>query len=189
MKHKLLTKALFFEYLTIAWNVLEGIVCIAIGLLSGSVALLAYGLESGIEVFASSMVVWDLKGKEKKREKIALKCIGFAYFIVSLYISIDALTSLFSQEHPTASLLGIIFIILTIIMMLTLGLIKKDIGTKMGSETVSADAKFTLIDGGLAFAVLLGLLLDGLFGWWWSDHVIALFLAAVALKEGIAEFF
>ena len=67
--NKLLKKALFYEYLTIFWNVLEGIVCIIIGFLSGSVALLAYGLESGIEVFASCMVVWDLQGKEKKREK------------------------------------------------------------------------------------------------------------------------
>lgn len=189
MKHRLLTKALFFEYLTIAWNVLEGIVCIAIGFLSGSVALLAYGLESGIEVFASSVVVWDLKGKEKKREKIALKFIGIAYFIVSLYISVEALVSLLSQKHPDTSLPGIIFVILTIGVMVSLGIVKKNIGNKMRSETVLADAKFTLIDGGLAGAVLLGLLLNAIFGWWWADQVMAFFLAVVALKEGIAEFF
>src|SRR5258708_63341 len=185
MYQKFLKKALFYEYLTIAWNILEGIVCITIGFLSGSIALLAYGLESGIEVFASSMVVWDLQGREKKREKIALKSIGFAYFVVSLYISVDALTSLFSQKHPSVSLPGIVFIILTIGIMVTLGLIKKNIGTKMGSGTVIADAKFTLIDGGLAGSVLLGLLLNALFGWWWADQVMALFLALVALKERI----
>jgi len=188
MRQKLLTKALFYEYLTIAWNILEGIVCIAIGFLSGSVALLAYGLESGIEVFASGVVVWDLQGKEKKREKIALKCIGFAYFLVSIYISVDALTSLFMHKHPVASLPGIIFVILTIAVMFTLGIIKKNIGRKIGSQTVIADAKFTLIDGGLAGAVLVGLLLNAVFGWWWADQIMALFLAIVALSEGIKEF-
>jgi divalent metal cation (Fe/Co/Zn/Cd) transporter len=188
MQRKFLKKALFYEYLTIAWNILEGIVCIAIGVLSGSVALLAYGLESGVEVFTSSMVIWDLQGKSKKREKIALKFIGFAYFIVSVYISVDAIVSLLSQKHPDKSLPGIIFVILTIGVMISLGLIKKDIGGKMGSETVLADAKFTLIDGALAATVLVGLVLNVLFGWWWADQIMALFLAFVALKEGINEF-
>jgi divalent metal cation (Fe/Co/Zn/Cd) transporter len=188
MQPKLLKKALFYEYLTIAWNILEGIVCITIGLLSGSIALFAYGLESGVEVFASAVVVWDLKGGKKAREKIALKLIGFAYFIVSIYIFIDAFVSLFSHKHPDKSLPGIVFIILTIAMMVSLGLIKKNIGTKMGSETVLANAKFTLIDGALASTVLLGLVLNAVFGWWWADQIMAIFLAIVAFREGINEF-
>jgi len=189
MQQKLLKKALFYEYLTIAWNVFEGIVCIAIGLLSGSIALLAYGLESGVEVFASAVVVWDLKGGKKTREKIALRLIGFAYFTVSLYIFIDALTSLFTHKHPDKSLPGIVFIIITIGVMLCLGLIKKNIGVKMRSGTVLADAKFTLIDGALAGTVLIGLVLNALFGWWWADQLMALLLAAVAFREGIKEIF
>ncbi len=188
MQQKLLKKALFYEYLTIAWNLLEGIVCITIGVLIGSSALLAYGLESGVEIFASSVVVWDLKGGTKKREKVALQLIGIAYFIVSIYIFIQAIAGLSSHKHPDSSFLGIIFIVLTILMMASLGLIKKHIGNKMGSETVLADAKFTLIDGGLAAAVLLGLFLNAVFGWWWADHLMAIVLAIVALKEGLAEF-
>src|SRR5476649_2120349 len=92
---KLHKKALFYEYITIAWNIFEGIVCVTIGIFSGSVVLVAYGLESGVEVFASAMVVWDLKGGKKEREKIALKLIGLAYFVVSLYIFIDAAGSLY----------------------------------------------------------------------------------------------
>ena len=189
MQQKLLKKALFYEYLTIAWNVFEGIVCITIGLLSGSIALLAYGLESGVEVFASAIVVWDLKGGKKAREKIALRLIGFAYFIVSLYIFINALTSLITQKHPDKSLPGFVFIIITIGVMLSLGFIKKNLGTKMKSETVLADAKFTLIDGGLAGTVLLGLILNALYGWWWADQLMAILLAGVAFREGIKEFF
>ncbi|HWY78861.1 MAG TPA: cation transporter [Candidatus Sulfotelmatobacter sp.] len=181
MLHK---KALFYEYLTIAWNVLEGLICVTIGLLSGSIALFAYGLESGIEVFSSSVVVWDLNGKGKGRTQVALKLISFAYLIVSLYIFIDASLSLIAHHHPQKSLLGIIFIILTVIIMVALGLIKKRIGTKMRSRTVLADAKFTLIDGALAGAVLVGLVLNALFGWWWVDEVMALILAGVAFREG-----
>lgn len=189
MKETLHKKALFYEYITIAWNVFEGIVCVTIGFLSGSVVLIAYGLESGVEVFASSMVVWDLKGGSKKREKLALKLIGGAYFVVSLYIFIDAATSLLGHKHPDKSLSGIVFIIITILMMVWLGFTKKRIGTQMKSGTVLADAKFTLIDGALAGTVLIGLVLNVLFGWWWADQAMALFLSGVAFREGLKEFF
>ncbi len=171
LEKKLNKKALLFEYITIAWNVFEGIVCVSIGLLSGSVVLVAYGLESGVEVFASSIVVWDLKGADKKREKLALKLIGGAYFIVSAYIFIDAATSLLKGEHPEKTFLGIIFIILTVGMMLYLGLVKRKIGKELKSDTVLADAKFTFIDGALAGTVLVGLVLNALFGLWWADQV------------------
>jgi len=189
MHDKLLKKALFYEYLTIAWNILEGIVCIAIGLLSGSIVLVAYGLESGVEVFASAVVVWDLKDPGNKREKKALTYIGFAYLIVSLYIFVDASASLFGKHHPDKTISGIIFIILTVVVMVVLGLIKRQIGKQMKSETVLADAKFTLIDGALAGTVLVGLAVNALFGWWWADQLMALFLAVVACKEGIHEVF
>lgn len=186
---KLYKKALLFEYITIAWNIFEGIVCVTIGLISGSIVLVAYGLESGVEVFASSMVVWDLKGRSKKREKLALKLIGGAYFIVSLYIFIDAIGSLLAGKHPDKTLSGIVFIIITVIMMLYLGFTKKHIGTRMDSDTVLADAKFTLIDGALAGTVLVGLVLNAFFGWWWADQAMALFLSGVAFREGLKEFF
>ena len=186
---KLHKKALLYEYITIAWNIFEGIVCVTIGILSGSVVLMAYGLESGVEVFASSLVVWDLKGGKKEREKIALKLIGLAYFVVSLYILIDAIESLLKRTHPEASIPGIIFIVITVIMMMILGFGKKKIGKQMKSDTVLADAKFTLIDGGLAGAVLVGLVLNAFFGWWWADQVMAMFLAGVAFKEGLKEIF
>jgi len=189
MQQTLHKKALLFEYITIAWNIFEGIVCVLIGIFSGSVVLIAYGLESGVEVFASSMVVWDLKGRSKKREKLALKLIGSAYFIVSLYIFIDAGQSLLAGKHPDKSLAGIIFIIITFIIMMILGFTKKNIGTQMKSETVLADAKFTLIDGTLAGTVLTGLALNAVFGWWWADQAMALFLSGVAFREGLKEIF
>jgi divalent metal cation (Fe/Co/Zn/Cd) transporter len=187
-EHSLHKRALLLEYLTIIWNVLEGAVSMGIGILAGSVSLFAYGLESSIEVFASGVTVWHLKGGKKGREKLALKLIGGAYLIASLYIFLDALQSLIKGHHPHATLIGIVFLILTVFVMLILGLLKKHVGNKLKNAVVLADAKFTLIDGALSSAVLVGLVVNALFGWWWTDQALALFLSGVAFKEGIQEF-
>ena len=184
---KLRKKALLFEYLTIVWNLFEGISCITLGAISGSISLSAYGLESSVEVFASSVVVWDLKGAKKSREALALKMIGTAYLVVSLYIFIDAVKTIVEGLHPEKTVIGIVFMIATVLVMGILGFVKKDIGKKMQSTTVLADAKFTLIDGALALTVLVGLLFNALLGWWWMDQALALFLSGVAFREGIRE--
>jgi divalent metal cation (Fe/Co/Zn/Cd) transporter len=185
--HKLYKKALFLEYLTITWNVLEGVISMALGLLAGSVSLFAYGLESSVEVFASSVTVWELKGTGKGREKKALKMIGWAYLVVSAYVFFDAIQSLFAMHHPSSTPLGIIFLIVTVLVMLVLGVLKQNVGKKMNQPVVLADAKFTLIDGALSATVLIGLLLNTLFGWWWTDQALALFLAGAAFREGLKE--
>lgn len=181
-------KALLLEYITIAWNVFEGIVCMTLGLLAGSVSLFAYGLESGVEVFASAVTVWGLTNKEtQKVEKKALRLIGLAYLVVSAYIFLDALDSLVRGYHEQKSPLGILFLIITVIVMLVLGFLKYRVGTKIKSLVVLADAKFTLIDAALSTSVLIGLVLTFLFGWWWTDEALALFLSGAAFREGIKE--
>ena len=182
-----LKKALLYEYLTIAWNIFEGIVSVILGILSGSIALIAYGLESGVEVFSSSVVVWDLKGGDKTREKKALKLIGIAYLGVSAYVFISTTQSLLAGHQPQASMLGIIFMFVTALVMLALGLLKRNIGIKMKSLSVLADSKFTLVDAALSTSVLLGLLFNALFGWWWMDQALAFLIAGAAFREGISE--
>ena len=186
-KNTVLTKALQLEYITIAWNICEGFLSVCIGLITGSVALIAYGLESSIEVFASSVTVWELKGSNKKREKQALRLIGYAYLLVSVYIFFDAFKSLLDNHHPERSYLGILLMIVTASIMLWLGIAKKRVGKKLNSQTVLADSKFTLIDAVLSITVLIGLALNTLFGWWWADQVMAIFLAIVAFQEGVKE--
>lgn len=182
-------KALLLEYLTIGWNVFEGLSSVLVGILVGSVSLFAYGLESSIEVFASSVVVWELRGTDPKRERLALKMIGFAYLVVSAYIFFDASQSLLAGHHPERSFLGIILMVITAIAMGGLGLFKRDVGNKLGSQTVLADAKFTLIDASLAGTVLVGLIFNTAFGWWWMDQAMALFLSGVAFRKGVKEIF
>ncbi len=186
---KLHKKALRLEYITIAWNILEGLVAMVLGFISGSVSLFAYGLESSVEVFSSSVTVWELKGTGKGRETKALRMIGVAYLIVSVYIFIDASRSLLHNNHAEASPIGIIFLALTVLVMITLGILKNNVGHKIGNNVVIADAKFTLIDGALSGAVLLGLVLNLLFGWWWIDPALALFLSGAAFQEGLKEVF
>ena len=187
LPNPLFKKALFLEYLTIIWNIFEGISSVVVGVMSGSVSLFAYGLESSIEVFASSVVVWELKGSGKGREKRALKMIGYAYLVVSAYIFFDASRSLFEGHHSDRSFLGVILMAISALIMLSLGVGKRVVGKKLKSLTVLADAKFTLIDAMLSTTVLVGLLLNALFGWWWTDQALALFLAGAAFREGIKE--
>lgn len=183
----LLKKALRLEYLTIIWNVFEGVVCMILGLMSGSIALFAYGLESSVEVFASSVVIWELQGTGNGREKKALKMIGSAYLIVSAYVCYDAITSIIAGNHPESSPWGIFFLIATAIIMLLLGLAKRNVGLQMESASILADAKFTLIDAALSTTVLIGLVANTMFGWWWMDQALALFLAGAAFREGLKE--
>jgi|SRR5581483_185286 len=187
MSKNYLNLALKLEYFTILWNILEGILAVSVGIFSGSVSLVAYGLESNIEVFASSVVVWDLKGI--KRTDKALRAIGFAYLLASFYIFFDATKNLISKNHANPTLFGIILMFIAAIGMITLGLSKRSVGKKMQSSSVLADAKFTLIDACLSTSVLVGLLCNALFSFWWMDQAIALLLAGVAFREGLREIF
>lgn len=120
-----LDKALKLEYITIAWNIFEGVAAIFMGISTGSIALFAYGLESSIEVFASSVVVWELKGFKNAREKTALKLIGLAYILVSAYILFEALHGLLSHQHAQRTFTGIILMIFIAFGMGTLGVLKR----------------------------------------------------------------
>jgi len=185
----LFKKALFLEYFTIGWNIFEGAVSILIGILTGSVSLFAYGLESSIEVFASGVTVWSLKGTGRGREKKALKMIGVAYLIVSAYIFVDAAQSLLANHHADRSLFAVGLVVVLALAMVILGIKKRNVGLQLKNEVVLADAKFTLIDAALSTTVLVGLIFNVLFGWWWMDQSTALFLSGVAFREGLKEIF
>ncbi len=184
---ELFAKALLLEYITIFWNSVEGILTIATGVFSHSIALYSYGLESSIEVFVSLVVVWQLSGGNMKREKRALKLIGAAYLLVSLYIFIQATQGLLAHTHANRSLFGILLLIIATIGMIVLGLFKKRVGKLLQNNAVTADGKFSLIDAGLSSTVLIGLLLNVFFGFWWADQAMALLLSGVAFREGLRE--
>jgi divalent metal cation (Fe/Co/Zn/Cd) transporter len=180
-----LRRAFQLEYITIAWNTLEGLVAIIAGVTAGSVALVAFGLDSSVEVFASIVVVLELRGADRSGERRALRLIGVGYLVVGVYVAWDTVTSIASGHRPDASPVGIVFLAVTVLVMLLLAAGKLRVGRAMDSPTVLADGRFSLIDGALAGSVLVGLILTAVLGWWWADAVLAGLIALLALREGV----
>jgi len=177
-------RALALEFVTIAWNLLEGVLAIVAGLLAGSVALVAFGLDSSVEVFASAVVVWELRGVDRRRERRAVRAIGAAYLVVAVYILLDSGNALRIANRPEASPIGMLLLAATVLVMAVLGITKLRVGRELHSATVTADGRFSLVDGSLAGAVLVGLALTALFGWWWADALLAIGISLLAFREG-----
>ena len=173
------------EYATIVWNVLEGVFAVTAGLLAGSVSLVAFGLDSSVEVFASAVVVWELRGADRRGERRALRAIGAAYILVAVYVLIQAVNALRLAEPPESSPVGMVFLGATVFVMLGLGLAKLRVGRRLDSPTVIADGRFSLVDCALAAAVFAGLGLVALFGWWWADAALAIVISILAFYEGV----
>jgi divalent metal cation (Fe/Co/Zn/Cd) transporter len=177
-------RALALEFVTIAWNLLEGVLAIVAGLLAGSVALVAFGLDSSVEVFASAVVVWELRGVDRRRERRAVRAIGAAYLVVAVYILLDSGNALRIANRPEASPIGMLLLAATVLVMAVLGIAKLRVGRELRSATVTADGRFSLVDGSLAGTVLVGLALTALLGWWWADALLAIGISLLALREG-----
>ena len=186
-KEALRKRARLLEYITIIWNICEGGGALFAGVLAGSISLIAFGLSSGLEVFAGAVVLWEINHKDRSKEKKALMLIGTGYFLLAGYIVWFGIKELINQHHSRPSLFGIFLLLATVVVMFTLAFLKKSTGKKMSSETVLAEANYSYIDGSLAAAVVTGLALNVLFGWWWSDELLALFIACFAVKEGISN--
>ena len=178
-------RAFRLEYLTVAWNTLEGVAAISAGVAAGSVSLIAFGLDLSVEVFASLVVIWELRGIDRGRERRALRLIGAGYLAVAVYVAWDAARALMNGNHPAVSPLGMLLLAATVVVMAALGVAKLRVGRLLQSPTVRADGRFSLVDGSLALAVLIGLTVNAGFGWWWADGVLALLIALLAAREGI----
>lgn len=181
----LLKRGLLLEYVTLGWNVVGVILVILAAYIAHSVALAGFGLDSLIEIFASVVVVWQLRGINLKREHQALRLIGFAFLALVLYILAQLVVTLLTRTHPATSLGGIVWIAATFIAMLLLALGKRLTGQKLHNEVLLTEGRVTLVDAYLAGAVLLGLLLNALVGWWWADPLAALVIVYYGIREAI----
>ncbi len=171
---------------TIAYNVVEAIVAISSGVASSSVALLGFGLDSVVEVLSAAAVAWQFTRKDPERwEKPALRVIALSFFLLAAYVGISAVLSLLGAVEPRHSTVGLILTALSVVIMPLLSLAEYRTGRELGSATAMADSRQTLICSLLSAAVLLGLALNSLFGWWWADSVAALVIVGFAVREGI----
>lgn len=181
----LLRRALALEYVTIGWNLIEAVVAVSAGLAAGSIALVGFGLDSTVEVFAASVVVWQLRGVSEDRERRALKLIGASFFALATYVSVEAIRDLIADSEAGESTVGIVLAAVSLAVMPALAFAKRRVGRAMNSRTLLADSVETFLCSYLALILLVGLVLNATVGWWWADPLAALGIAFLAVREGI----
>jgi divalent metal cation (Fe/Co/Zn/Cd) transporter len=170
---------------TITYNVVEAVVAITAGTIASSVALIGFGLDSVIEVSSAAAVAWQFAGRDPaRRERVALRVIGWSFFALAAFVTVESLRSLLGEREPEQSVVGIVLVSISVVVMPFLSFAQRAAGRELGSASAVADSRQTLLCTYLSAAVLVGLVLNAALGWWWADPVAALGLAAVAVREG-----
>jgi len=170
---------------TITYNVIEAAVAITAGKIASSTALIGFGLDSVIEVASATAVAWQFSGSEpEKRERAALKVIAVSFFALAAYVTVESVRSLLGAAEAGHSTTGIVLAALSLVIMPLLSHAQRRTGRELGSASAVADSKQTLLCTYLSGVLLVGLVLNSLFGWSWADPIVALVIAAVAVREG-----
>ncbi|WP_033287899.1 cation transporter [Amycolatopsis jejuensis] len=170
---------------TITYNVVEAVVAVAAGTVASSAALVAFGLDSVAEVLSALAVAWQFSGADpERRERAALRVIAVSFFLLAAYITGDALWSLFGGGEAAHSTAGIVLAAVSLVVMPVLSTAQRRAGRELGSASAVADSKQTLLCTYLSAVLLVGMLVNTLFGWYWADPLAALVIAAVAVREG-----
>lgn len=185
-RHLLQRRIRWIVTATIAYNIIEAIVAITAGSIASSGALIAFGLDSTIEVLSAAAVAWQFTRRDPERwEKPTLRVISIAFFALAAYVIATSLFALVGRSEVEHSTLGILITALSVVIMPFLSLAERRTGRELGSASAVADSKQTLICTYLSAAVLAGLLLNTWFGWWWADAIAGLVIAGFAIREGI----
>lgn len=187
-KRALLRTGFTLEWITLAWNVVGVIVLAVLAVSSASVALAGFGLDSLIEIGASTVVIWELSGTGEHRQRVALRLIGAAFVALAGYLVIQTAIALFTGHRPDGSVGGIIWTGITAITMFVLAALKARTGRALGNPVLQKEGRVTMIDGLLACAVLLGVLLNTVFGWWWADSAATVVIVYYAIREAVDIF-
>jgi divalent metal cation (Fe/Co/Zn/Cd) transporter len=171
---------------TITYNVIEAVVAIAAGTVASSTALVGFGLDSIVEVLSAAAVAWQFAGRDPEaRERTALKVIAVSFFGLALYVTNDAGLTFAGLRRAEHSTVGIVLAAVSLAVMPFLSLLERRTGKELGSASAVADSKQTLVCSYLSAAVLVGLLLNTLFGWSWADPVAGLVVVVFAVREGL----
>lgn len=170
---------------TITYNVVEAVIALAAGTVASSTALIGFGLDSVIEVASAAAVAWQFSGSDpEKRERTALKVIAVSFFALAAYVTVESVLSLMQGDRASHSTVGIVLAAVSLLVMPGLSYAQRRVGRELGSASAVADSKQTLLCTYLSAVLLVGLVVNSLFGWWWADPLAALVIAVVAVKEG-----
>jgi divalent metal cation (Fe/Co/Zn/Cd) transporter len=173
------------EFVTLGWNVAGVAVLAVLAVTSSSVALAGFGLDSLIEIGASVVVVWELAGTGERRQRRALLLIGAAFAALAVYLSIQSTVALVAGHHARPAFGGVVWTAVTAVVMFGLSAAKSRTGRALGNPVLVAEGRVTFVDGLLATAVLVGVGLDLLLGWWWADPVVGYVIVYYAIRESI----
>lgn len=180
-------RALQLEYATIGWNVGEAVLTIGLGIAAGSLALIGFGADSIIELFASVVVVWHLMPGHTEdhpaRTALALRLVAVAFGSLAIVLVAASTRDLISGRQPDESPWGIAYLALTAVVMFGLARFKRRIADRLDSAPMRSEASMTFLDGILAAGTTVGLALNALFGWWWADPAAALLVGLAAANE------
>jgi len=184
---RLRRRGFWLEYATMTWMVAEAAVAITAGVVAASIALVGFGLDSVIELFSASIVIWQLRGEiaGQDRETRAVRLIGLTFFALAAYLTAQSIRDLATAARPEHSIPGLAVTAAALVVMPTLALAKRRTGRALGNRTLIADSAETAFCATTSAAALLGVGLNAWLGWWWADPAAALIIAALAVKEGI----
>ena len=186
---RLARKAKLLSWASLGYMALEGAVAVVAGVVAGSIALIGFGIDSAIEGFASVVIVWRFTGSRilsADAERRAQRLVAIQFFILAPYVAVEATRSLIDGDRPETSIVGIALAASSVVVMPLLGRAKQRIGSRIGSSATTSEGTQNLLCAYLAGALLVGLLGNALFGAWWLDPLVALFIAYVAVQEGRA---
>ena len=184
---QLLVRGRKLEAATLGWNVVGVVVLAFAAIAARSVALAGFGLDSLIEIGASTVVLWELADVNTERQHRALRLIGFAFVALAVYLGIQSTVVLVVGFHPHHSPLGIVWTAMTAVVMFGLAFGKAKTGAALNNPVLQAEGRITMIDGILATAVLVGLVLNAAAGWWWADPLAGYVLLYYAVREARAS--
>ncbi|HEX6849825.1 MAG TPA: cation transporter [Candidatus Polarisedimenticolaceae bacterium] len=175
------------EYLTLGWNVVEGIVSVVAGALAGSASLVGFGVDSFIESLSGGVLLWRLQDGEEgeARERLALRLVGISFLLLAAYVAWESVEKLVTREGPGSSPLGIAIAALSLVVMPILARAKRRVASGLGSRALHADSRQTDLCAYLSAILLVGLALNAAFGWWWADPVAGVAMTPIIVKEGI----
>lgn len=181
---RLVRRGMALAWLIVVWDVIEGVVAISAGIAANSIALIGFGIDSAIEVFAAGVVIWQLRGGSRARQRPALKLIAATFYLLAAYVAFESISDLIAQNKAGESLIGIILNIVALAVMVPTAIAQRHTGRALGNPVLTAQSTETWMSNALSISVLAGLGLNAFLGWWWADPIAALVVAALAAYSG-----
>ena len=184
-------RARWLSYFTVGYNLLEGMLSVAVGGAAGSVALVGFGFDSFVESLSGGVMIWRFRERgttshaERERlERRAIRLVGYTFYVLAAYVLFESARKLYLGERPEPTALGIAITVASLLVMPTLFLLKRATAARLGSASLRADSRQTLACTAMSVGVLAGLVANSLYGWWQVDALIGLAIGVALVREG-----